>query len=62
MKYRDVFPKPPQHTTHYRWLIVTAGDPMKFAPNTPGQPPTPGTLSFHNVYHAEGNSIDDGHG
>jgi hypothetical protein len=60
IKYTDVFPKTPQHTTRYCWLILPTGDPMKFVPNTPGQPPTPGTIAFHNIHHGEGNSIDDG--
>jgi hypothetical protein len=59
IKYRDVFPKTPQHTTRYCWAILPTGDPMTFVPNTPGQPPAPGTLSFHSIHLPDGNSIDD---
>jgi hypothetical protein len=60
IKYTDVLPKTPQHTTRNCWLILPTGDPIQSVPNTPGQPPTPGTIAFYNVHHMEGNSIDDG--
>lgn len=60
IRYRDVFPKTPQHTTRYCWAILPLGDPMQFVPNTPGQPPTPGTLVFYSAHLPEGNSIEDG--
>jgi hypothetical protein len=60
IKYRDVFPKTLEHTTRYCWQISPIGDPMKFVPNTLGQPPTPGTIAFQNIHHVEGNSIDNG--
>jgi hypothetical protein len=60
IKYQDIFPETEQHITRYCWQIVTTGDPLKFAPNTQGRPPTPGALSFSNRHHTEGNSIDDG--
>jgi hypothetical protein len=59
IKYNDVFPRTKQHITRYCWVIIPVGDPMTFVPNTPGQPPTPGTLSFSNIHHREGNGIDD---
>ncbi len=58
MKYFDVFPNTPEHTTHFCWLILISGDPFKFVPNTEGRPPTPGTLSFSLLQHTEGNYAD----
>jgi hypothetical protein len=58
VKYFDVFPDTPRHTTHFCWLIYAIGDPGTFVPNTPGQPPTPGTLSFTYLQHTEGNYSD----
>ena len=60
IRYRDIFPETEQHITRYCWLIMASGDPLQFVPNTPGQPPVPGTLSFSNAHHPEGNSIDNG--
>jgi hypothetical protein len=59
IKYFDVFPKTPQHITRYCWLIDPVGDPLTFVLHTSGQPPTPGTLSFNTIHHAEGNCIDE---
>jgi hypothetical protein len=58
-RYYDVFPDTVEHLTHFCWLIVVTGDPMTFVPNTPGTPPTPGTLSFWNIQHTEGNYTED---
>jgi hypothetical protein len=55
IKYYDVFPNTPEHTTHFCWLILVTGSPATFVPNTPGQPPTPGTLTFNFLQHTEGN-------
>jgi hypothetical protein len=60
VEYFDVFPNTPKHITRYCWIIIAVGDPMKFVPNTQGQPPTPGTLIFNNIHASEGNSIDEG--
>jgi hypothetical protein len=62
IRYRDIFPETEQHITRYCWLIMATGDPLKYVPNTPGQPPVPGTLAFSMTHHSEGNSIDDGRG
>ena len=59
VKYRDVFPGTEEHITRYCFLITPVGDPLKFVPNTPGQPPTLGTLAFPYIYHNEGNCIDN---
>jgi hypothetical protein len=59
IKYSDVFPKTPQHITRYCWRVDPIGDPLTFVPNTVGQPPTPGTLSFNTIQHSEGNCIDE---
>jgi hypothetical protein len=59
IKYSDVFPKTPPHITRYCWLVLPVGDPLTFVPHTPGQPPTPGTLSFNTLHHTEGNCIDE---
>jgi hypothetical protein len=59
VKYCDVFPKTPEHITRYCWRVDPIGDPLKFVPNTVGQPPTPGTLSFNTMHHTEGNCIDE---
>jgi hypothetical protein len=59
IKYFDVFPKTPQHITRYCWQVDPIGDPLTFVPNTAGQPPTPGTLTFSTIHHAEGNCIDE---
>jgi hypothetical protein len=58
MKYYDVFPNTPEHTTHFCWLVLVVGNPITFVPNTLGQPPTPGTLDFTFVQHPEGNDAD----
>jgi hypothetical protein len=58
IKYHDVFPNTPEHTTRFCWLVLITGDPMTFVPNTPGQPPTPGILSFSFFQHTEGNYAD----
>src|SRR5438128_4030899 len=58
-KYFDVFPGTPEHMTHFCWLIVVTGDPTTFVPNTPGQPPTAGTLAFNYVQHTEGNYTEE---
>ncbi len=58
MKYHDVFPNTPEHTTHFCWLIQIVGDSITFVPNAPGQPPTPGTLDFRFLQHSEGNDAD----
>ncbi len=58
VRYRDVFPRSRIHTTRYCYMITTTGDPLTFIPNTPGQPPTPGTLAFQTIHHSEGNDID----
>jgi hypothetical protein len=58
MRYNDVFPNTPQHITHFCWQIVTAGDPFGFIPNTQGQPPTLGTLTFNFLQYTEGNYAD----
>jgi hypothetical protein len=58
IKYHDVFPGTSEHTTHFCWMILIAGDPTTFVPNTPGQPPTPGTLQFTFLQHTEGNYAD----
>jgi hypothetical protein len=42
IRYSDVFPGTRPHITKYCYIITTTGDPLKFVPNTPGQPPTPG--------------------
>jgi hypothetical protein len=55
LKYFDVFPNTPEHLTHFCWLILVTGDPQTFVPNTPGQPPTTGTLTFQYLQHTEGN-------
>jgi len=55
VKYFDVFPNTPEHVTHFCWLILVTGDPQTFVPNTPGQPPTTGTLNFQYLQHTEGN-------
>ncbi len=60
IKYRDVFPNTPEHTTRFCWLILVTGNPSTFVPNTPGQPPTPGTLYFNFLQHTEGNYTEDG--
>lgn len=57
-KYHDVFSNTPEHTTHFCWLILVLGDPLTFVPNTPGQPPTPGTLNWTFLQHTEGNYAD----
>jgi hypothetical protein len=59
VKYFDVFPGTPRHITHFCWLITSTGDPMTFIPNTPGSPPTPGTLNFAFLQHPEGNYNKD---
>jgi hypothetical protein len=59
VKYIDVFPNTPEHITHFCWLIFITGDPHTFVPNTAGQPPTPGTLSFTYLQHTEGNYASD---
>jgi len=58
IKYNDVFPKTPQHTTRYCWRVTVSGDPFRYIPNTSGQPPTPGTLLFNQIFHTEGNYAD----
>jgi hypothetical protein len=58
IKYRDVFPNTPEHTTHFCWLIQVIGNPMAFVPNTVGQAPTPGALDFRFLQHNEGNDAD----
>jgi hypothetical protein len=59
IRYNDVFPRTPQHITRYCWLVVVTGNPLTFIPNTPGQPPTPGTLHFSSIHHTEGNCADE---
>ncbi|HET9848471.1 MAG TPA: hypothetical protein VFR68_07960 [Candidatus Dormibacteraeota bacterium] len=59
IKYRDIFPRTQVHVTRYCYRITPLGNPFAFAPNTPGQPPTPGTMSFPTIHHHEGNSIDE---
>jgi hypothetical protein len=58
IKYHDVFLNTPEHTTRFCWLIQVVGNVMTFVPNTPGQPPTPGTLDFRFLQHPEGNDAD----
>ena len=58
IKYNDVFPNTPEHTTHFCWLIMVVGDVMSFVPNTVGQPPTPGTLDFRFLQNFDGNDAD----
>jgi len=58
-KYVDVFPGTPEHITHFCWLITVTGVPTTFVPNTPGQPPTFGTLAFNYIQHTEGNYTDE---
>jgi hypothetical protein len=58
IKYYDVFPKTPEHTTRFCWLIQVVGNPTTFVPNTVGQPPTAGTLDFRFIQHPEGNYAD----
>jgi hypothetical protein len=60
VRYSDVFPGTRPHITRYCYMITVTGDPIKFVPNTPGQPPTPGTLAFNLIHHSEGNCIDEG--
>jgi len=60
IRYSDVFPRTRPHITRYCYLITTTGDPLKFVPNTPGQPPTPGTLAVQMIHHSENNCIDEG--
>jgi hypothetical protein len=60
LRYSDVFPRTRPHITRYCYIITATGDPLTFVPNTPGQPPTPGTLAFQMTHHSEGNSIDEG--
>jgi hypothetical protein len=59
IKYNDVFPQTPRHITRFCWVMTPIGDPMGFIPNTPGSPPTPGTMAFPFIHHTEGNSADD---
>jgi hypothetical protein len=59
VRYFDVFPGSPEHVTHFCWLITCTGDPMKFAPNTPTPPPTPGALAFGFLQAPEGNYTDE---
>lgn len=58
VKYYDVFPNTPEHTTRFCWHIQVVGDPMTFVPNTVGQVPTPGVLEFRFLQHNEGNYAD----
>lgn len=58
MKYFDVFPDTPEHTTHFCWQIVVTGDALDYVPNTLGTPPTPHTLLFASLQHTEGNYAD----
>jgi hypothetical protein len=58
IKYHDVFPRTPEHITHFCWNIIVGGNPRTYVPNTPGLPPTPHTLQFQNLYHLEGNFAD----
>jgi hypothetical protein len=60
IRYSDVFPRTRPHITRYCFMITFTGDPFQFVPNTPGQPPTPGTLAFQMIHHAENNCIDEG--
>jgi hypothetical protein len=60
IRYSDVFPRTRPHITRYCYHITVTGDPFTFTPNTPGQPPTPGTLAFNMIHHFEGNCIDEG--
>ncbi|PNE12175.1 MAG: hypothetical protein CR217_05030 [Beijerinckiaceae bacterium] len=52
-KYFDVFPRTAEHITRFCWLILTTGNPMTF------NPAQPGSLTFHNLHHVEGNCADD---
>jgi hypothetical protein len=54
-KYFDIYPKSPQHVSHFCWAIAVTGEPHEFAPNTVGLPPTKGALTFHNVQTPNGN-------
>jgi hypothetical protein len=59
IRYSDVFPHTPSHITRYCYQITVIGDPLSFYPNTPGQPPTQGTLAFQMLHHLEGNCMDE---
>jgi hypothetical protein len=54
-KYYDVFPDTPERIFHFCWLIVAVGDPFTFKPNTVGEPPTLGAMTFSLIQHKEGN-------
>lgn len=56
-RYRDAFPKTPEHITRFCWQILTAGDPFLFEP---GQPPgQTSSLTFSYVQNRIGNCADD---
>lgn len=59
IKYSSIISGVDEHVTRFCWLLLPKGDPLKFVPNTPGQPPDVGVLQFDTIQHTEGNCADD---
>jgi hypothetical protein len=58
IKYFDVFPNTPEHSTHFCWQFTITGNPLTFDPNARGQPPVAGTLAFNNIQCIGGNDAN----
>ena len=58
VRYTDIFPNTPEHTTHFCWSITVLGDPNAFDPGVKEPAPARGALRFDYAQHLEGNDAD----